>query len=155
MGSPAPCAVHRNVSGNRITEIPREIGKAANLYLLDIHSNKLVGAIPKEMGALKMLTFFSADGNTLSGTVDAVGNLPRLTLLSAVDNAQLRYDGTWPPYVKRAPTTHAVAGNFHCADIEGNTPSLTFVRLDDAYFEYSHCACDAHYCGRPPQCRPC
>ena len=70
-----------------IGSIPPELGKLANLTLLDFNANDLSGPIPPELGELAKLTYLHLYGNDLSGPIPPeLGHLGHLTRLWLGDN---------------------------------------------------------------------
>ena len=73
---------------NQLTgEIPREIGKLGNLIWLHLHYNQLTGEIPREIGKLGNLQRLDLDNNQLTGEIPReIGKLGKLESLSLENN---------------------------------------------------------------------
>ena len=59
-----------NLSSNALSgAIPRELASCAYLNVIDLHGNQLSGAIPDELGLLVRLSTFDVSYNRLSGPI--------------------------------------------------------------------------------------
>ena len=77
-----------NLRDNRlIGAIPAELGQLRALVELSLYGNRLSGSIPPELGQLGVLTELSLDNNRLSGSIPVeLGQLGALTHLYLRDN---------------------------------------------------------------------
>ena len=116
----------RSLKNNRISSsLPSAVCGCVNLTTLDITSNQFVGAL------------------------DVFVPLPMLRDMWAASNPKLRYNGTWPGFLRALDSRHRGAGNFSCRDLSSTKwPSFS---LDDSYAGYSHCSCDTQST-LPPSC---
>ena len=71
------------LNGNQLTgEIPAELGNLADMRHLDLKNNLLTGSIPAELGNLINLRTLRLGGNLLSGEIPGeLGNLTNLEIL--------------------------------------------------------------------------
>ncbi|CAN0135859.1 unnamed protein product, partial [Ectocarpus fasciculatus] len=59
--------------------IPKALGALTELWILQLHNNKLTGYVPKELGALENLHELTLENNRLTGAIPAeLGNLHAL-----------------------------------------------------------------------------
>ncbi|KAK4271229.1 hypothetical protein QN277_019952 [Acacia crassicarpa] len=133
---------------NKITgKIPDEFGNLTNLVSLDLYTNRISGSIPKTFGNLQKLRFLRLNNNTLSGaipitltTVNSLqvldlsanklqgeipinGSFQSFTLLSFLNNPELKalnitprpIPPTPPPSHSGSSTTGAIAGGVAAA----------------------------------------
>ena len=77
---------HLNISDNRISQLPPQIGNFTLLTHLDISRND-IRSLPEELGHLANLAFLDISGNPLSNRMlpDAIWKLHNLRKLSAND----------------------------------------------------------------------
>ena len=74
-----------SLSGNQLTEIPKEIGNLHNLQILYLSHNQLT-EIPKEIGNLDKLQYLDLDNNQLTEIPKEIGNLKKLQTLVLQNN---------------------------------------------------------------------
>ncbi|MEM9954857.1 MAG: COR domain-containing protein, partial [Chloroflexota bacterium] len=77
--------VRLSVNGNELTNIPSEISKLKQLQLLYLSNNK-INYVPSEIGNLSQLRILYLDGNLLQRLPPQVGLLSKLTQLELSDN---------------------------------------------------------------------
>ena len=76
-----------NLSGLKLTAVPKELGELKALTVLYLFNNQL-SALPKELGELKALTELYLSSNQLTAVPKELGELKALTILR-LDNNQL------------------------------------------------------------------
>jgi len=74
-----------DLSSNRLTQLPREIGNLTQLTHLNLFINKLT-ELPSEIGQLTQLTHLELQGNQLTQLPREIGQLTQLTYLSLSSN---------------------------------------------------------------------
>ena len=116
----------------------------------NVRSNHISTSIPESIVGCTNLSSIDISYNQFTGTIDILSRLPRLSVVSAQSNAQLRYNGTWPSYLRKSEYTHRGSGAFSCADLFVSGWSMFYV--DDSYVGYSHCTCDMGATYLPPAC---
>lgn len=75
-----------DLSGQGLTSLPSSVLKRTDLEELDISGNRIGGALPSEIGALKSLRVLDASGNLMTGVPAEIGHLPELRSLDLSDN---------------------------------------------------------------------
>ncbi|TPN82395.1 leucine-rich repeat domain-containing protein [Aquimarina algicola] len=75
-------------AGNKIGNIPAEIGNLSNLESLNVRSNNL-GGIPREIGNLKNLKILELGNNSIATIPVEIGNLDNLERLGMENNNNL------------------------------------------------------------------
>ncbi|GMH03001.1 hypothetical protein Nepgr_004840 [Nepenthes gracilis] len=94
LGKMADLEVLNFISNFLSGPIPSSLGNLTNLSLLILGNNQLVGFIPKELGNLKSLTELRVNLNNLTGSIPAsLGSLAGLKVLSLYGN---QLSGTLP-----------------------------------------------------------
>jgi len=76
---------HLNLSYNQLTQLPTEIGNLTQLTCLYLSSNRLT-QLPKEIGNLTQLTHLDLSYNKLTQLPSEIGQLTRLTRLYLFNN---------------------------------------------------------------------
>jgi Leucine-rich repeat (LRR) protein len=76
---------HFNCSGNKISEIPKEIGQLINLQYFGCYNNK-ISEIPKEIGQLINLQYFDCYNNKISEIPKEIGQLINLQYFDCFSN---------------------------------------------------------------------
>jgi Leucine-rich repeat (LRR) protein len=74
-----------DLSGNRLTTVPKSLGKLTALRTLDLSGNRLTG-IPESLGKLTGLTTIDLNGNWLTGIPESLGKLTALRTLDLSGN---------------------------------------------------------------------
>ncbi len=74
-----------NLSDNKLTDIPKEIGNLTNLQVLNLNGNELTD-IPKEIGGLINLQELYLSDNRLTSIPKEIGNLTNLKKLYLRNN---------------------------------------------------------------------
>src|SRR6266508_1920391 len=69
-----------DLSGNRLTVLPDDIGNLSRLTCLMLDDNQLA-ALPESLGALTSLRWLALDGNALTDLPAAISRLPQLEKL--------------------------------------------------------------------------
>jgi len=87
-----------DVHSNKLSgSIPKQIGNLTKLIALDMDTNQLDGTIPEQIGQLTHLTAVILFANQLSGTIPSeIGNLQDLLQFNIYDN---NINGTIPPQI--------------------------------------------------------
>ncbi|KAJ3073450.1 Protein kinase, AMP-activated, beta [Podochytrium sp. JEL0797] len=82
-----PELITLDLSLNKLTSIPEEIGKLAKLNYLYLYENEIGGEIPRSIGELKELRYLYLYQNSLTGSVPVeIGHLPNLLQLELQHN---------------------------------------------------------------------
>jgi Leucine-rich repeat (LRR) protein len=98
---PRPFPRTPDLGGNRLTTVPKSLGKLTALHTLDLSGNRLT-TVPKSLGKLTALRTLDLSGNRLTGIPESLGKLTGLDSLDLEDNplsvlpqqlADLRTDG--------------------------------------------------------------
>lgn len=74
-----------NLSFNKLTELPAEIGKLVKLEWLVVENNQLT-ALPAEIGKLERLKILDLENNQLTKLPEEIGKLVKLETLWLIGN---------------------------------------------------------------------
>ena len=74
-----------NLSDNKLTDVPKEIGNLHNLQILYLYNNKLMH-VPKEIGNLQNLQLLHLSNNQLTNVPKEIGNLQNLKYIYLHNN---------------------------------------------------------------------
>ncbi|MCA9922453.1 MAG: leucine-rich repeat domain-containing protein [Anaerolineales bacterium] len=75
-----------DLNGNELTAVPPEIGRLTNLTSLDMHDNPFIKVIPPEIWQLTSLSLLDLRGNQLSAVSPEIGQMIYLTWLGLSAN---------------------------------------------------------------------
>ena len=137
-----------------------------NLRILDLSYNQISGSLSAWMAMWSQLNDFSLQSNSLTGALPV--ELSGITLIDISLNSMVsvelsRYDvssgnlnsllPTFANFDASIPNANAT-GHFTCSSVV-NVLTKTVIEMDQSYYGYYACACDAGYYGEYNQCYEC
>lgn len=75
-----------DLSGQGLEKLPSYVLSRTDLEELNISNNKLIGALPSEIGKLTNLKVLNASNNLMTGVPAEIGHLPNLEVLDLSNN---------------------------------------------------------------------